>query len=129
MANRSPLSATPAQDSDGIAYKSLAFRPGLRTTKSLPKAPGMFPHFKARKPKTPSINEAAHVRGAIDIVKGLEAKRARRREKFYQKYCSRARNQKVQPKRPVPGEGVERMRELGLIMAGKAGPDHYVLSV
>ncbi|KAK3997232.1 hypothetical protein QBC44DRAFT_338698 [Cladorrhinum sp. PSN332] len=128
MVNRSPLSATPVQDSDGIAYKSLAFRPGLRTTKSLPKAPGMFPHFKARKPKTPSIKETTHVRGAIDIVKGLEAKRARRKEKFYQKYCSRARKDKAQPKRPVPGQGVERMRELGLIMAGKAGPVWDVLS-
>ncbi|KAK4227701.1 hypothetical protein QBC38DRAFT_185709 [Podospora fimiseda] len=128
MANRSPLSATPAQDSDGIAYKSLAFRPGLRSTKSLPKAPGIFPHFKGRKSKNPSIKETTHVRGAIDIVKGLEAKRARRKEKFYQKYCSRARKEK-EPKRPAPGQGVERMRELGLIMAGKVGPSHYVLSV
>ncbi|KAK4461431.1 hypothetical protein QBC42DRAFT_93229 [Cladorrhinum samala] len=130
MANKSPLFNSPSQDSDGTAYKSLAFRPGLRSTKSLPKAPGMFPHFKARKPKSvTSARENVHVRGAIDIVKGLEAKRARRKEKFYQKYCSRARKEKAHSKRPVPGQGVERMRELGLIMAGKAAPGHYVLSV
>ena len=69
-----------------------------------------------------------HVRGAIDIVKGLEQKRQRRKEKFQQKYCSRARKGQIHEKRPQPGEGAERMKELGLLIAGKAGQGNYVLS-
>jgi len=125
---RSPI-ISPLHEAEGVVFKSLAFRPGLTHTKSLPKAPGMFPHLKARKPRAGTITRETHVRGAIDIVKGLEQKRQRRREKFYQKYCNRARKEKAQTKRPPPGQGASRMRELGLIMAGKAGHGNYVLSV
>lgn len=80
-----------------------------------------------------TLTKGDHVRGAIDIVKGLEQKRQRRKEKFYQKYCNRARKNQAQAqaqgKRPVPGQGAQRMRELGLTMAGKIGPGKYVLSV
>lgn len=69
-----------------------------------------------------------HVRGAIDIVKGLEQKRQRRKEKFQQKYCNRARKGQIHEKRPQPGEGAERMKELGLLIAGKVGQGNYVLS-
>jgi hypothetical protein len=117
------------QIGEGIAFKSLAFRPGLTHTKSLPRGPVMFPHLKARKPKTNTTTNENHVRGAIDIVKGLEQKRQRRKEKFYQKYCNRARKEKAQVKRPVPGQGAQRMREVGLIMAGKVGQGNYVLSI
>jgi hypothetical protein len=69
-----------------------------------------------------------HVRGAIDIVKGLEQKRQRRKEKFFAKHCNR--KSKAQPnRRPQPGIGAERMRELGLLMAGKTeAHDPYILS-
>ncbi|KAI1464776.1 uncharacterized protein F4812DRAFT_467016 [Daldinia caldariorum] len=106
-------------------FKSLAFRPGLTHTKSLPRAPAMFPqHLKGhrRSGKSSSIKER-HVRGAIDIVKGLEAKRQRRKEKFkekyFQKHCNKARKGQVVEKKPQPGQGAERMREIGLLMAGK----------
>ena len=90
----------------------------------------MFPHLKARRPRAGTITRETHVRGAIDIVKGLEQKRQRRREKYYQKYYNRARKEKAQTKRPPPGQGASRMRELGLIMAGKAGQHgNYVLSI
>ncbi|CAP68477.1 uncharacterized protein PODANS_7_2160 [Podospora anserina S mat+] len=135
MAYRSSASSSPGQDSDHVAFKALAFRPGLGLphTKSLPKAPGMFLKQKARKAKVAAEEkDSTHVRGAIDIVKGLEQKRQRRKEKYYQKYCSRARKEKAKekahPKRTIPGEGAERMRELGLTMAGK-NPGHYVLSI
>jgi hypothetical protein len=129
-ASKSPI-LSPLHDGEGIAFKSLAFQPGLPQTKSLPRAPGMFPHLKARRSRagTTTAAEGTHVRGAIDIVKGLEQKRQRRKEKFFQKYYNRARKEKAQTKRAPPGQGVERMRELGLIMAGKAGHGNYVLSV
>ncbi|KAI0883410.1 uncharacterized protein GGS22DRAFT_30281 [Annulohypoxylon maeteangense] len=116
--------------------KSLAFRPGLTQTKSLPRAPAMFPqHLKAHRRSTRSSNSStnAHVRGAIDIVKGLEQKRQRRKEKFKEKYqqmhCNKARKGQIVEKKPQPGQGAERMREIGLLMAGKLGPDQFVLSI
>ncbi|KAK5664193.1 hypothetical protein OQA88_409 [Cercophora sp. LCS_1] len=126
---KSPL-ASPVQSDQSIAFKSLAFRPGLTYTKSLPKGPILFPHLKSsRRSRASTITaKATHVRGAIDIVTGLEQKRQRRKEKFYQKYC-RARKEKGQPRRPPPGQGAERMREVGLIMAGKIGQGNFVLSI
>jgi hypothetical protein len=53
----------------------------------------------------------------VDIVKGLEQKRQRRREKLLQKYAYRQGREKE--RRPVAGLGVERMRELGLNMIDK----------
>jgi hypothetical protein len=117
-------------DGEGIAFRNLAFRPGLAQTKSLPRNPGIFPALsKARKLKFGGFEDGqTHVRGAIDIVKGLEKKRQRRKEKYFQKYYNRARKEKA-PKRPPPGQGAERMRELGLLMAGKVGHGNYVLSI
>ena len=126
---RSPA-ASPVQLEEDIRFKSLAFRPGLTHTKSLPRGPTLFPHVKAaRRSRTSTAAKETHVRGAIDIVKGLEQKRQRRREKFYQKYCNRARKEKAQERRPPPGQGAVRMREVGLIMAGKIGQGNFVLSV
>ncbi|KAI1661945.1 hypothetical protein F4813DRAFT_177596 [Daldinia decipiens] len=117
-------------------FKSLAFRPGLTHTKSLPRAPAMFPHHLKghRRPgKSSGTTTKRHVRGAIDIVKGLEQKRQRRKEKFkekyFQKHCNKARKGQVIEKKPQPGQGAERMREIGLLMAGKLGPDQFVLSI
>lgn len=116
-------------------FKSLAFRPGLTHTKSLPRAPAMFPqhlktHRRSSKPSNMTAN--GHIRGAIDIVKGLEQKRQRRKEKFKEKYlqkhCNKARKG-IAEKKPQPGQGAERMREIGLLMAGKLGPDQFVLSI
>jgi hypothetical protein len=120
---------SPLHESEAVVFKSLAFRPGLTHTKSLPKRSGMLPHLKARKSKTGTATRDTHVRGAIDIVKGLEQKRLRRKEKYNQKYYNRARKEKAHPKRPPPGQGASRMRELGLIMAGKVGQGNYVLSI
>lgn len=118
--------ASPVHKNGVATCKPLATQPGLTFTKSLPRPVALFPtHLKARRKNG---GKGGHRRGAIDIVKGLEQKRQRRREKYLQKYCDRARKGQIPDKKPVlPGEGVERMRELGLLMAGKRGPG-YVLS-
>jgi hypothetical protein len=65
-------------------------------------------------------------RGAIDIVKGLEKKRQRRKEKLYQKHCQRPG--KERERKPKPGKGAERMREVGLELAAYKGKKQHVLS-
>ncbi|KAH8156990.1 hypothetical protein CIB48_g11258 [Xylaria polymorpha] len=115
-------------------FKTLAFRPGLTHTKSLPRASAIFPqHIKNQRRMSKPLVSGGHVRGAIDIVKGLEQKRQRRREKFKEKYLQKhndkARKGQLPQQRPQPGKGAERMREIGLLSAGKLDPDQYVLSV
>jgi hypothetical protein len=133
----SPLHSTSA----AIAFAPLGQRPGLTHTKSLPRTPNAFCQ-QYRAARLAAVNATlgddsetadGHTRGAIDIVKGLERKRQRRKEKFYQKHCNRARKTGHERK-PQPGKGAERMRELGLQMAGKgdiarAAKAKYVLSV
>ncbi|KAI0195097.1 GTP-binding protein SAR1 [Xylaria flabelliformis] len=102
---------------------TLAFRPG---------APAIFPqHIKNQRRMSKPLVSGGHVRGAIDIVKGLEQKRQRRREKFKEKYLQKhndkARKGQLPQQRPQPGKGAERMREIGLLSAGKLDPDQYVL--
>ena len=129
------------------------FQPGLTPMRSLPQA--LNPYYQQcitnlhglagsgggkSRGNSPSgdqrTEKVMHRRGAIDIVSGLEKKRQRRREKAWLKYCQRAA--KGKERKPMPGEGVERMRELGLEMAGKskggvcgvgAGLAPYILSI
>ncbi|RDL40671.1 Uncharacterized protein BP5553_00650 [Venustampulla echinocandica] len=130
---RSPATSPTAQgDSKAINFAPLASRPGLTHTKSLPRAPNAFGRqYRASRIAAASGNDTGDcvVRGAIDIVKGLERKRQRRKEKFFQKqYNNRGRKQNAERK-PQPGKGAERMRELGLVMAGKTGVQgHYMMS-
>lgn len=127
---RSPR-ASPTHAENVLAFKTLASRPGLTHTKSLPRGAYFPAQVKSgRRTRANTVNrDSAHVRGAIDIVKGLEHKRQRRKEKFYQKYCNRARKGQIPEKKAQPGEGAERMRELGLILAGKMGQGNYVISI
>ncbi|KAK7218906.1 hypothetical protein V2G26_006909 [Clonostachys chloroleuca] len=114
----------------GIHVKfNLAARPGPTITKSLPR-PGIFTSRKNdRHYMGEYVGVDLPVRGAIDIVKGLEKKRQRRKEKFQQKYCNRARRGQIPERKPQPGRGALRMRELGLLMAGKKDQGNYVLSI
>ncbi|KAJ8065495.1 hypothetical protein OCU04_006176 [Sclerotinia nivalis] len=131
----SPTASPSIIGSKAIKFAPLGSRPGLTHTKSLPRTPNAFcRQYTAN--RIAAANEIAAkddgdgpLRGAIDIVKGLEQKRQRRKEKFYQKHCAN-RARKAQPeRRPQPGKGAERMRELGLLMAGKTGTnDPYMLS-
>ena len=69
--------------------------------------------------------EKPYARGAIDIVQGLERKRLKRREKLYRQYWKR--EEKKKNRRPQPGRGAERMRQVGIECAVYRGK--RVLSV
>ncbi|KAJ5086034.1 hypothetical protein N7532_010805 [Penicillium argentinense] len=60
--------------------------------------------------------ELLHTRGPIDIVEGLEKKRQKRKEKFWRQHCRKAAKEQM-VRRPIPGKGAERMKELGLEVA------------
>ncbi|KAI0200498.1 hypothetical protein F4808DRAFT_429113 [Astrocystis sublimbata] len=135
-----PASLVQGGQCQEVQFKTLAFRPGLTHTKSLPRAPAIFPqHIKNQRRTGKTVapgghaGAGGHIRGAIDIVKGLEQKRQRRREKFKEKYLqkhnNKARKGQLPQQRPQPGKGAERMREIGLLSAGKNNPDQYVLSI
>ena len=107
----------------------LAQRPHLTHTKSLPRSPNPKWHGagnvgqsaqtsagNSTQTTSPSSRDF-HQRGPIDIVTGLEQKRQRRKEKFWWQHCRQAGKDK--DRKPQPGKGAERMRELGLEMAGK----------
>ncbi|KAL1587936.1 hypothetical protein WHR41_03404 [Cladosporium halotolerans] len=68
-------------------------------------------------------------RGAIDIVKGLEKKRLRRKEKMLQKQAAKAAAKGEKPYKVKPGKGCERMREVGLEMQRYKGKGEHILSV
>ena len=106
-----------------IHHMRLAQRPQLMHTASLPHTPGVAAKALATYSDDESDKEAppttTRSRGAIDIVKGLEKKRQLRKEKLYQKYCSRAGKDKE--RKPKPGKGCERMRQLGLEAARYRG--------
>ncbi|KAF1731677.1 uncharacterized protein CRV24_007865 [Beauveria bassiana] len=120
---------TPLQSphQDEPAQFRLAGRPDVTHTKSLPRPTALFRMKAQRAPKRQ--DDEIHVRGAVDIVKGLEKKRQRRKDKFNQKYCNKARRGQIPERKTQPGQGAERMKELGLLMAGKKDPGNYVLSV
>lgn len=99
-------------------------RPAALTyTASLPRTPNPFwapcrPWSRLSSTATSPKSKAPDVRsrGPIDIVTGLEKRRQRRKEKFWRQHC---RNGGKEKERCQPGKGAERMRELGLEMAGK----------
>jgi hypothetical protein len=68
-------------------------------------------------------------RGAIDIVKGLEKKRLRRKEKMHQKACAKAAAKGEKLYKVKPGKGCERMREVGLELQRYKGKGEHILSV
>lgn len=117
-----------------VGFAPLGSRPGLTHTKSLPRTPVAFArryHASKLIAANGNYNDGTtdgHVRGAIDIVRGLEQKRQRRKDKFFAKNFNRKAKAQTD-RRPQPGIGAERMRELGLLMAGKTGVhDPYILS-
>ncbi|KAI9893560.1 MAG: hypothetical protein M1814_006356 [Vezdaea aestivalis] len=136
------IDVSPKNQAPGINYAPLHKRPGLTHTASLPRSPAPFHRSLCTKSTLSKVYGAsddtatalAHRRGAVDIVKGLENKQQRRRDKLAQKCQHRAAKEK--PRRPLPGKGAERMREVGEQKAGRtklqaAAPAQakYVLSV
>lgn len=122
---RSSLAVSPGRRTPGISVPFLAQRPDLTYTKSLPRSPNPFwqRHRDGHKDDLDAALTGAspvaelHSRGPIDIVKGLENKRQRRKEKFWRQHCRNAGKDKE--RRCQPGKGAERMKELGLEMAGR----------
>ncbi|OQV08417.1 hypothetical protein CLAIMM_12695 [Cladophialophora immunda] len=107
--------------------RGLAQRPTMERTASLPDTPNpFFKNFHIGSPSisniasgavTPAVEEPPrpdmHVRGPVDIVAGLEKKRQKRKEKYWRQHCRKAAKEQAERK-PVPGRGAERMKELGL---------------
>ena len=117
--------ASPRQTSHGIVLSHLAQRPHLTHTSSLPRTPN--PYWSKQRTRFEDSDEISggvarkasegHSRGPIDIVKGLEHKRQRRKEKFWRQHCRNAGKEK--DRKCQPGKGAERMREVGLEIANK----------
>ena len=128
---RPSLSGSPCRIVLGVDMPHLAQRPNLTHTRSLPKTPNPFwdqhrrsrfqgiePPSTSTSPKTVNSRRPnSHSRGPIDIVQGLEAKRQRRKDKFWRQHCRMAGKEKH--RRCQPGKGAERMKELGLEMADR----------
>lgn len=116
----------------------LASRPQLTHTASLPRGGGFTlgkPH--TLRPDDEDDSDTAGVvnngdlpkRGAIDIFKGLEKKRQRRKEKLYQKACAKAAAKGEKAYKVKPGRGAERMREVGLELQRYHGKGEHILSL
>ena len=136
---RRPTSPPPSLRSSVEGVSAISFtpraalgrRPQPTHTASLPRVESQVKI--GHNALTPSLDEhddplsgMRTARGAIDIVKGLEKKRQRRKEKLYQKHCQKGK--KDQERKPKPGKGAERMREVGLELAAYKGKKQHVLS-
>ncbi|KKK16601.1 hypothetical protein AOCH_006301 [Aspergillus ochraceoroseus] len=121
------LDAAPAMH-HGLNISELVQRPILTRTKSLPRTPnpffttkdsyrwsGIVPIQESHE-RDSSRTREIHTRSAIDIVEGLEKKRQKRKEKFWRQHCRKAAKEQME-RRPIPGKGAERMKELGLEVA------------
>ncbi|TQS36901.1 hypothetical protein Golomagni_02640 [Golovinomyces magnicellulatus] len=140
----SPKRLLPSNTSNGltsstsrpITFVSFGARSGLTHTKSLPRKPSPFcrrfcgPQSATSEDSNLKVRDQEfHVRGAIDIVKGLEQKRQRRNEKLYMKQQNNRKVKGAGEHKPLPGRGADFMREVGLVMANKAGAQNaYILS-
>ncbi|KAJ6045077.1 hypothetical protein N7499_007582 [Penicillium canescens] len=111
---------------EGLNISHLVQRRPLVRTKSLPRTPNPFftdmdkdhrwqgiPPWTESPEREHSRTRELHTRGPVDIVEGLEKKRQKRKEKFWRQHCRKAAKEQM-GKRPVPGKGAERMKELGL---------------
>ncbi|RMD39910.1 hypothetical protein DV735_g5211, partial [Chaetothyriales sp. CBS 134920] len=123
----SPSAAPARLTINRLAQRPLGGQRGRQRTASLPRTPNPF--FRNFNVGSPSISNVAsgavtpateepprpdlHVRGPVDIVMGLEKKRQKRKEKFWRQHCRKQAKEQAE-RRPVPGRGAERMRELGL---------------
>lgn len=124
-----PSRSTSVEGTSAISFTpraTLAQRPQPTHTASLPRVASAVKIGKESPYEHDEVLEGLTTRGAIDIVKGLEKKRQRRKEKLYQKHCNRAN--KEPHRKPKPGKGAERMREVGLELAAYKGKREHMLS-
>lgn len=124
---RTSFCKSPGHQFQGLAVSHLAERPHPTHTTSLPRTPNPFwrQHRKTRDydddaSSTTVLPAEADLRsrGPIEIVRGIENRRQRRKEKLWRQHCRYAGKEKE--RKCQPGKGAERMRELGLEMANKA---------
>lgn len=124
---RTSFCISPRQTSERVIRPYLAQRPHLTHTTSLPRTPNPFwrHHHEAHDcgsdaPSGAGLATTADYcsRGPIDIIKGLESRRQRRRERLWRQHCRYTAKDKE--RKCLPGKGAERMREVGLEMANKA---------
>ncbi|KAL8862933.1 MAG: hypothetical protein Q9178_000875 [Gyalolechia marmorata] len=124
LAQNPPLTPHGPRKVLELMIPHLPQRPQLTHTASLPRTPNPFWAPRGEGSQLPSAagsptsrSPAVCNRGPIDIVTGLEKKRQRRKEKYWRQHCRNGGKEKE--RRCQPGKGAERMRELGLEMAGK----------
>lgn len=139
----------PMQIPFGTAF--LGARPTLTHTTSLPRSPNPFkgrstsPFIPTSRPQTEQRateetedecwetahedgKEPAYKRGAIDIVQGLQQRKSRCRQKFWEKFCQHKDKKREHKRtRPPAGKGAQRMRQIGIDCAEYRGK--RVLSV
>ncbi|KAL4948594.1 hypothetical protein BDW69DRAFT_176167 [Aspergillus filifer] len=124
---KNPVTGAPVLR-HGLNISELVQRPALTRTKSLPRTPnpffttedshrwtGIVPIQESHERESSRTREI-HTRGPVDIVEGLEKKRQKRKEKFWRQHCRKAAKEQAE-RRPIPGKGAERMKELGLEVA------------
>lgn len=119
-----PKVEAPAFSPHGLNINELVQRrPQIPRTKSLPRTPNPFftsleaVQWTGVSPLEESLETRdMHTRGPVDIVEGLEKKRQKRKEKFWRQHCRKAAREQME-RRPAPGRGAERMKELGLEVA------------
>ncbi|KAL4928521.1 DUF2457 domain-containing protein [Aspergillus undulatus] len=127
MDKKNPVTRAPVLR-HGLNISELVQRPALTRTKSLPRTPnpffstedshrwtGIIPIQESHERESSRTREI-HTRGPVDIVEGLEKKRQKRKEKFWRQHCRKAAKEQAE-RRPIPGKGAERMKELGLEVA------------
>ncbi|CAK4031675.1 Hypothetical predicted protein [Lecanosticta acicola] len=137
----SPPNTRRASPSTGHAFEAtadiLASRPQLTHTASLPRGGFMLGKMSSLRTGElvaedvvgDNVNGDIPKRGAIDIFKGLEKKRQRRKEKLYQKACAKAAAKGEKAYKVKPGKGAERMREVGLELQRYHGKGEHILSM
>lgn len=135
----SPPNTRQSSPSRGAAFakeaQGLASRPDLTRTASLPRHGGFLlsrlgrKHFDDDSGSDTAAGADIPKRGAIDIVKGLEKKRQRRKEKMWQKMCAKNAAKGEKAYKVKPGKGAERMREVGLELQRYRGKGEHILSV
>ncbi|KAL2357126.1 hypothetical protein BJ546DRAFT_837602 [Cryomyces antarcticus] len=125
---RTSLAASPCSQAIGINHTSLAQRPEVTRRASLPyhaqrpflRRLGSIADIESDEERAPTDTGAITIR----VANGLDKKRIRRKEKFYQQYC----NKRDDERRPRPGKGAERMKKIGLELAAYKGNPEDVTS-
>jgi hypothetical protein len=103
-----------------IRFGGIAERPALMVSASVPRTPITMRNPFDLEEGDDVDGSDLPIRRAIDIQVGLEKKRQRRKEQLYRKQ-HRKGAKGAKEKRPAPGRGAERMKEMGLAVHAHKG--------